>query len=511
MNLSEVLLTIGAYLIPMLFFFYMGLDVLLRNPTKTEHQLVSLITGCYFLLFLEEYVRFLLPIDYSPALSALWFSSIGIILPGLGFHFFAKITGMGKRLPKLLNPYIFYIHLLIIPINIFGNTNYISSQVFVESGIWKWPVYNTAYYGGLTASILISALTLFILYKARARASSQEFKAIFNLMVLGTILTLSWTAVFGYFRFGERIPPFPYIYAGMIWCFFLQLAMKKYEFLNFNNQRYEKLFNLNPAAILLIEHSGIIKEANPSAKLMFDHVDLEHAGLNALASEELHIRLKNGQELKELETTIQNGESALDVLIDGDYVSVDNQPHVILIIRNITLQKEHQKQIAFLAYHDPLTHLPNRRYFYEKLAEAIQEAKSYDQQLAIILLDLDNFKETNDRYGHEAGDEVLKHSAQLINEVVDGMGVAARLGGDEFVLFLSPVPSVSFLESKLEQLEYKFSQAELSYKDTILSIQVSMGLSCYPEDGHDADTLLNMADKAMYRAKRNRKHQAPML
>ncbi|MDQ0193098.1 GGDEF domain-containing protein [Paenibacillus wynnii] len=505
MNLSEVLLTLVVYLLPMLFFFYMGLDVLVRNPKKTEHRLVSLITACYFLLFLEEYVRFLLPINYSPPLTAIMFSSIGIMLPGLGFHFFAKITRMDMRLPKLLNPYIFYVHLLIIPINIFGNKNFISSQKFITAGVWKWPVFNSAYYAGLTVSILISALTLLILFKAKSSTSSPEYKAIFNLMIVGTILTLGWTGVFGYFRFGEKIPPFPYLYAGIIWCFLLQLAMKKYEFLNFNNQRYEKLFNLNPAAILLIEISGIIKEANPSARLMLNHIDLDHAVLNALASAELSNSLKKRQEIKELETSIQNGDQFLDVLIDGDYVTVDNQPHVILIIRNITLQKENQKQIVFLAYHDPLTLLPNRRYFYEKLAGAINEAKSLGHHLAVILIDLDDFKDTNDRYGHEAGDEVLRHTAHLIKEVVGQKGVAARLGGDEFVLFLSPVPSISYVQDTLQQLETKFLHSDLQYKDKSLTIKMSMGFSFYPEDGQDEDTILNNADKAMYRTKRNRK------
>ncbi|KGE16653.1 sensor domain-containing diguanylate cyclase [Paenibacillus wynnii] len=507
MNLSEVLLTLVVYLLPMLFFFYMGLDVLVRNPKKTEHRLVSLITGCYFLLFLEEYIRFLLPISYSPPLTAIMFSSIGIMLPGLGFHFFAKITRMDKRLPKLLNPYIFYVHLLIIPINLISNKNYISSQKFITAGVWKWPVFNSAYYAGLTVSILISALTLFILFKAKSSAGSPEYKAIFNLMIVGTILTLGWTAIFGYFRFGEKIPPFPYLYAGIIWCFLLQLAMKKYEFLNFNNQRYEKLFNLNPAAILLIEISGIIKEANPSARLMLNHIDLDHAVLNALASAELSNSLKKRQEIKELETSIQNGDTFLDVLIDGDYVSVDNQPHVILIIRNITLQKENQKQIVFLAYHDPLTLLPNRRYFYEKLAEAINEAKSLGHHLAVILIDLDDFKDTNDRYGHEAGDEVLRHTAHLIKEVVGQKGVAARLGGDEFVFFLSPIPSISYIQVTLQQLETKFLHTDLQYKDKSLTVKMSMGYSFYPDDGQDEDTILNNADKAMYRAKRNRKQQ----
>jgi diguanylate cyclase (GGDEF)-like protein len=195
----------------------------------------------------------------------------------------------------------------------------------------------------------------------------------------------------------------------------------------------------------------------------------------------------------------------VEVLIDGDYVSVDNEPHMILIVRDVTGQKESQEEIRFLAYHDPLTRLLNRRYFYEKLNEAIQEAEEKSIRLAVILIDLDLFKETNDKYGHEAGDEVLRHTARIIMETADPVGMAARLGGDEFVLFIRDISSVSFIEEMIEKLQMRFAVEELWYREYPIPVRMSIGASFFPDDGTDGDTLMMNADKAMYQVKRSGK------
>jgi diguanylate cyclase (GGDEF)-like protein len=454
------------------------------------------------LLFTEEYVRHQLPIEYSPILSALWFSTVGILIPGLGFHLFIKLASLDNKMPRFIYPYMFYLPVVLIVIQIFANDKMISANEFYQEGIWKLPVYNKPYYIAMIVSILNNILYLLPLIKGRVNAGTRELRAIYNQLILGIILSACWFIVFGLIDYGGSLPPYPYLYGGAVWCFFLRHTMKKYDFLNFLDKRYEKLFNLNPAAILLVDLQGNIKEANPSAKQLFDYIHLDHAEFYTMLDEEVKKRIHAREEIKNCEMTISNGNKRRDVLIDGDYVLVEYQPHIILILRDVTVQKQNQKEVTFLAYHDPLTRLPNRRYFYEKLEVAIEDAGKHNQKLAVVLIDLDYFKETNDKYGHQVGDEVLLHVAHIIQETISHHGMAARLGGDEFVFFIAPVSTFQFVEEMIHKLQHALAQNKMIYLQKPIPIGMSIGASIFPADGQDANALINSADKAMYKVKR---------
>lgn len=508
MSPSEVWIPIVCYWVPMLLFFYMGAEVLLRNPRKIEHILVSLSILCYFLLLLEEYIRYMLPIEYSPVLAAVWFSNIGIAIPGLGFHLLAKLIGLDKHLPRPWYPLIFHILLLAIPAGLLSHQELISVQQFKEVGVWKWPVANGAYYGTLTVSLTLSMVSILMVRVARkwkSPADSKEHEGIFKLLEYGSLVTACWVAVFGYFQFGNVIPPYPYIYAGLIWCFVLRLAMQKYEFLNHSSHRYEKLFQLNPLPILLVAMDGTIKEVNPSARQMFDRVALDSAKLTALQGEVLMERLQDRAEIGELEAVLYNGDRVLETLVYGDYVTFHNEPHAILLIRDIGARNEYMRQVAFMAYHDALTELPNRRHFTERLEQAIAEAQQHGIKLLVMIIDLDDFKLINDWYGHEAGDLVLCGVGSVLRRAAEPVGVAARLGGDEFVLF-RPVSSYEWTaEEALRWVEKAMKQEPIEYDGQHLDVQMSVGVSYYPQDGDTLDELLKQADKSMYDMKHRRK------
>ncbi len=507
MSPSEVWMPIVFYWIPMLIFFYMGADVLLRNPKKSEHILVSLTIMCYFLLFLEEYIRHMLPIEYSPPLSAIWFANIGIAIPGLGFHLLAKLMGLDKRLPKPWYPYVFHILLLAIPAGFLSSGKLISAQQFVDTGLWIWPVANEAYYGTLTASLVLSLVPIVWLRsvrKKKGRAVLADRYGIFRWLEYGSFLTFFWVVVFGYFRFGEVIPPYSYLYAGLIWCFILRLTMQKYEFLNFSSHRYEKIFQLSPQPILLVSMSGDIKEANPSARRMFDRFDFNNANLAMLRGEALTKKLRERAEVSDLEMVLFNGDSGIDVMINGDYVTVNNEPHMFFLIWDITIKKEYLRKMAFMAYHDPLTGLSNRRHFYERLNLATDECRKNGNELVVLLIDLDDFKLINDYYGHEAGDTMLQHVADLICNFAGESGLAARLGGDEFVLFMPASQGDDFAEL-VNQLEETVECNRLEYDGEQLSINMSVGISRYPLDGKTTEELIKFADHSMYEMKHSRK------
>ncbi|WP_379217379.1 diguanylate cyclase domain-containing protein [Paenibacillus sp. GCM10012303] len=502
MNIQDAFTLLFTHGIPILFFMYMATDVLLRNQRKTEHILLSLIAVCYMLLFVEEYVRNQVSIEYSPVLSSLWLSSVGIVIPGLCFHFLIKFSQLDKKMPRFLYPYIFYLPLLFVAVNLASGAGFIAAQEFTQAGLWKLPVYNAGYYIAMTASIFTDLIYLIPLLIAKSRSVIPEQRSIYNQLIWGVAVSILWHVAFGYINYGDTLPPYPYLYSGIVWCYFLRHTMKKHDFLNLYDKRFEKLFQLNPDAILLIDSSGRIKNANPGASQLFGSMDIDNVRITHLLDAEIKNRITSKVPIKQYESEIQHNGKRMSLLVNADYVWVDNEHHVLLILRDITAQKQHQEEIRFLAYHDPLTRLPNRRYFYERLDEALQYAEQHRETLALLLIDLDKLKILNDTRGHLAGDEALQRAAQILQETIGDRGVAARMGGDEFIVFIGRSPSPQDVQNTVQQMQHQFASFLVKYGN--LPLGMSIGVSYYPADAAEGQALINLADHAMFEMKRLR-------
>ena len=167
---------------------------------------------------------------------------------------------------------------------------------------------------------------------------------------------------------------------------------------------------------------------------------------------------------------------------------------------DITAQKISEQKIEFLAYHDPLTGLPNRLLLQDRVQQAMAHADRTGTQLALMFLDLDNFKKINDSLGHATGDALLKEVASRLSECVRDTDTISRQGGDEFVLVLSDLPDLDATTPVLAKIMGRL-QDPFDTDGNELSTSVSIGVAIYPEDGHDFETLSKKADTAMYRAK----------
>ena len=152
------------------------------------------------------------------------------------------------------------------------------------------------------------------------------------------------------------------------------------------------------------------------------------------------------------------------------------------------------------AHYDLLTELPNRQLFYDRLSHAIARAKRSKSQFALLFIDLDSFKEINDTYGHEIGDAVLIEVAKRLQSSVRESDTVARLAGDEFLIILEEFNSRESLES-IAKLLVKTLALTIDVKDLQLHITCSIGISIYPDDSNEGETLLKYADNAMYCAK----------
>ncbi|PKM81538.1 MAG: hypothetical protein CVU89_08565 [Firmicutes bacterium HGW-Firmicutes-14] len=273
-------------------------------------------------------------------------------------------------------------------------------------------------------------------------------------------------------------------------------------------KRYQLLSAHASDIILFFRREGRIIEANEASVKMYGYTREELLNMNITdlrAPESKSLLAEKIRQAEErgilYETMHQRRDGTIfpvEVSLQGTIYG--NERVLFAIIRDITERKKAEETINHLAYHDPLTDLPNRILFYDRLTVAIANARRNRKMLAVMFLDLDRFKFINDMMGHAMGDQLLKDVARELRNHVRANDTVARLGGDEFTILL---PDIS-REEDAAVVAQKINEAlkrpwELNGYE--FQITASIGIVLYPNDGTDADTLTKNADTAMYRAK----------
>ena len=167
--------------------------------------------------------------------------------------------------------------------------------------------------------------------------------------------------------------------------------------------------------------------------------------------------------------------------------------------------KQTELRLQSMAHNDQLTQLPNRAYLYDRLSFIIAQAKRRETQFALLFIDLDEFKDINDSLGHEAGDRMLQSVAQGLRLAVRDSDIVSRFGGDEFVILLMNVQKTGDINAVVGKIIASVQQPYPAGQK-LWRIGCSIGISLFPGDGQDADTLIQKADQAMYRAKEKGNH-----
>jgi diguanylate cyclase (GGDEF)-like protein/PAS domain S-box-containing protein len=282
-------------------------------------------------------------------------------------------------------------------------------------------------------------------------------------------------------------------------------------------------------SIVSMDDSGRIVEFNPAAERSFGYLRSEVTGKNIVdlvalpAVGENHAPgltgylsrgrgIRVGERTEVMAKSKDGNEFPVEITITR--VPTEGPPLYTAFVRDITERKQAEEQIAFLAYHDKLTHLPNRAMFEEHLELAIARARRNDLAVAVLYMDLDNFKLVNDSLGHEAGDELLRQMAGRLHEATRDTDLVARQGGDEFLLLFADIEqppedveqdSVEFATRSAERVAERIQAAlrtPFQLADTEFFVSASMGISVFPVDAQDAPGLLKNADASMYRSKR---------
>lgn len=189
---------------------------------------------------------------------------------------------------------------------------------------------------------------------------------------------------------------------------------------------------------------------------------------------------------------------------DPDLLRVSN--HLGTLIGQHIARRETERRLQFVVSHDPLTGLPNRTIFGQRLGQALAQAARYDHKVALLFIDLDRFKVVNDTMGHEAGDRLLREVADRFRESLREGDTVARHGGDEFVVLIEQYDSAMQLAGVAQKIIDQAVQPYV-FDGHEFHISASIGIATYPNDGQDGAALLKHADIAMYRAKEAGKNQ----
>ncbi|MEE3718476.1 EAL domain-containing protein [Tumidithrix elongata RA019] len=262
--------------------------------------------------------------------------------------------------------------------------------------------------------------------------------------------------------------------------------------------RLASIPELNPNPIIEIDLEGDITYLNPAAMQQFPNIDTlgsQHPTLQGLLSRATS--LQNGNQdffVREVEINERVIEQFVHFIQCSDLIRI--------YVADITERKRSQEIIEYQASHDSLTGLPNRQYMNEFLNLALAQAERTAEQIAVIFFDLDRFKLINDSLGHSTGDMLLKAVCDRLVHYLPKDDLLARWGGDEFILVLRHVTSPE-QALKVAQKVTKILEPPFICDGHELHISTSMGISLYPFDGKDVDTLMKNADVAMYRAKGN--------
>jgi diguanylate cyclase (GGDEF)-like protein/PAS domain S-box-containing protein len=196
---------------------------------------------------------------------------------------------------------------------------------------------------------------------------------------------------------------------------------------------------------------------------------------------------------------IRRDGSRVPVLFGATMVE-EQSSQILCFVIDLSHNKQAQERLNHLAYHDALTDLPNQGLFKDRLKQAIALSRRSDQMQAVLLLNLDRFKQINDSLGYTAGDRMLQSVAQRLTSCVRDSDTVARFGGDEFAVLLTPIPRPQDAANTARAIKEVLDQAFI-HEEQELFISSSIGISLYPYDGRDTPTLLKSAGTALERAK----------
>lgn len=277
-------------------------------------------------------------------------------------------------------------------------------------------------------------------------------------------------------------------------------------------KRYWQLFNQNQVGLIWAELDGEVLSCNPAASEMFGYQSrtafegrsfLDHYRGDPEERQQTIEQLRSEGEVSNWNVSMKRQDGSPFMILESLVLVEDSEYAGTVVVSSfveVTKQARLWEKLKQMAYHDPLTGLPNRRFFKEQAPKLFSLADRRERHAGVAYLDLDGFKAVNDEWGHETGDEVLVSIAERLDRTTREGDVLARIGGDEFAVLWADLDVPDQALAATQRLVRTFDEA-FKIGEKQLSLDLSAGIATFPTEGETIDELLQCADQAMYRAK----------
>ncbi len=272
-----------------------------------------------------------------------------------------------------------------------------------------------------------------------------------------------------------------------------------------SEHRFKQLYDLVAEGILIHKNCIIVDVNQAICKMLgYSRIELLGSDLNAICTPESYRVvtervIKQDKETTEL-TVIRKDGSQFPIETSGASIEYEDGIYRVVSVRDISRQKSQEERILYQAQYDFLTDLPNRMLARDRIEHAIKTTARNQSVLALLFIDLDDFKKVNDNLGHDMGDKLLVAATERLIQCVRQSDTLARHGGDEFLILLEGLKNISEVEIILEKILHQFAKP-FNIENNSLVVTTSIGVAFYPNDADDYQSLMQASDIAMYQAK----------
>lgn len=509
MNIFSLILIISS-----ITYIYLGIYVIYLDKTSALNRLFLALSSSLFVWSFAA-AFYISALDKKNC--TLWYkiSMFGsFFFMGFVLHFFLVYT----HKENLLKKWWIYI-ILYLPSTIFSyveiTSDFYAKDYFHGSNGWIMSARTDSiwYWASNFHYMLYVILCLFLIYRWRKIVVSPRERRQFSVILISGALTfIVGTLILVYVTILDTNFPDVSSVAVMILSIGIFYAIGKYKLMVLTPTiAAENIFQTIIDSITLISPDGLILNANRETQrlLEYDQGELIGQPMEKLfpwdnRSEDTNIAgLRKKCPIRNMETFfVTKSGVSIPVLFSATECrdSEDTLLGFVLASKDITDLKDAENRLVQLAQHDALTHLPNRLLFNNRFSMAITRAQHDKMFIALLLLDLDRFKEINDIFGHSSGDLLLIEVADRLDGSVRESDTVARLGGDEFIVLLNDLKNIDDYEIAVQKILENIARPYLINMNE-MNITTSIGISIFPTHGNDVENLMKNADLAMYSAK----------